>query len=201
MYSSIAKHFDETRHKPWPGIVQFLNTLKPDTQVLDLGCGNGKYLGVRSDLNFFACDICPELIQIAQSKHPNISFLVCDGCSLPYKSESMDAVYSIAVFHHLKTVQERQAFLKEVHRVLKHDGQFFLTVWSPAAVQMKWIPLGPGDFSVPWRDKYTQTTFQRYYHIFEESEILRLLEPMFEIRIWEECQNWYIQCQKKRYPE
>lgn len=201
MYSSIAKHFDETRHKPWPGVVQFLNTLKPNTAVLDLGCGNGKYLSVRPDVIQYACDICPELIQIAQSKHPQAEFLVCDGCSLPYATESIDAVYSIAVFHHLKTPEERQAFLTGVHRVLKSDGAFFLTVWSPAAIQTKWTPTGPGDFSVPWRDKYTQTTFQRYYHIFEKSELLELMEPLFETVIWEECQNWYVQCRKKRPSE
>jgi ubiquinone/menaquinone biosynthesis C-methylase UbiE len=200
MYSPIAKHFDETRYKPWPGVVQFLNSLKPHTSVLDLGCGNGKYLSVRSDLDLHACDICPELVDIAKTKHPQVSFLVCNGCSLPYTSESMDAVYSIAVFHHLKIVLERQQFLKEVQRILKSEGTFFLTVWAPSAVQTKWTPLSdPGDYHVPWNEKYSQTVVQRYYHIFEKNEIVELMRPMFEVlEIWEEAHNWYLHCKKRK---
>jgi ubiquinone/menaquinone biosynthesis C-methylase UbiE len=200
MYSPIATHFSETRYKPWPGVVQFLKTLEPNTHVLDLGCGNGKYLAVRSDLNLHACDICPELVDIAKARYPQVSFLICDICSLPYSQASMDTVYSVAVFHHLKTLEERQQCLKEVTRVLKPEGQFFLTVWASSAIQDKWTPLSdPGDFHVPWNDKYTGEVVPRYYHIFEKSEILKILEPMFEVlEIWEECKNWYIRCQKRK---
>ncbi len=195
VYSDIAKHFSETRYKPWPGVVQWLQTLPSDSHVLDLGCGNGKYLSVRSDLKIFGCDACPELVEIAKSKHPHARLSVADGCALPYATASMDAVFSIAVFHHLDTVERRKQFLKEVLRVLKPGAPFFLTVWSPSAVRTTWIPTAPGDYLVPWHDKYKQTVLERYYHIFELPEIKTQLNEMFEIlKIYEECQNWYIEC-------
>lgn len=200
MYSSFAKHFDETRYKPWSGVVQFLNGLESNTSVLDLGCGNGKYMGVRSDLNLHGCDICPELVTIAQSKYPTLPIQIADGQSLPYASESMQTVYSIAVFHHMKSIDDRIAFLNEVARILKPSGQFFLTVWSPAAIRTKWIQLNyPGDFSVPWRDKYSNITISRFYHIFEKVEIETILKSMFEVEdIWEECENWYVRCKRSK---
>ena len=47
VYESIAGHFSETRHSPWPRVSAFLDSLPSTAVVLDVGCGNGKYLGVR----------------------------------------------------------------------------------------------------------------------------------------------------------
>ena len=45
VYEKIAPHFSNTRYKPWPRVEQFLNSLPQGSIVLDVGCGNGKYLG------------------------------------------------------------------------------------------------------------------------------------------------------------
>ena len=42
VYEEIAGHFSDTRHKPWPRVAQFIQSLPPDELLLDLGCGNGK---------------------------------------------------------------------------------------------------------------------------------------------------------------
>lgn len=46
VYEKIAPHFSNTRYKPWPKIADFLNGLEAGSIVADVGCGNGKYLGV-----------------------------------------------------------------------------------------------------------------------------------------------------------
>lgn len=46
MYEEIAHHFSSTRHTPWPQVVKFLEQLSSNALVADVGCGNGKYLGV-----------------------------------------------------------------------------------------------------------------------------------------------------------
>ena len=46
VYDKIAPHFSHTRYKPWPKIQKFLNQLEPGSVVFDVGCGNGKYMGV-----------------------------------------------------------------------------------------------------------------------------------------------------------
>lgn len=37
VYSQIARHFSDTRYKPWPRIAQFLLTLPPGCLVADVG--------------------------------------------------------------------------------------------------------------------------------------------------------------------
>ncbi|KAH0625143.1 hypothetical protein JD844_033293 [Phrynosoma platyrhinos] len=50
VYEEIALHFSNTRHSPWPRVVQFIRALPHGAVVADVGCGNGKYLGVSQDV-------------------------------------------------------------------------------------------------------------------------------------------------------
>lgn len=50
VYNSIAPHFSSTRHSPWPRVCHFLSSLTPGSMLADVGCGNGKYLGVNPDV-------------------------------------------------------------------------------------------------------------------------------------------------------
>lgn len=50
VYNSIASHFSGTRHSPWPRVCHFLKSLSPGSLLADVGCGNGKYLGVNPQL-------------------------------------------------------------------------------------------------------------------------------------------------------
>jgi alkylated DNA repair protein alkB family protein 8 len=50
VYEDIADHFSQTRHRPWPKVEDFLNSIDGAGRVVvDVGCGNGKYLGIRED--------------------------------------------------------------------------------------------------------------------------------------------------------
>lgn len=45
VYEHIATHFSDTRHKPWPNVQQFVQSFETGSILIDIGCGNGKYLG------------------------------------------------------------------------------------------------------------------------------------------------------------
>ena len=52
VYEKIAGHFSETRHSPWPRVVEFLGSVGSASEtpfIVDVGCGNGKYLGQHPD--------------------------------------------------------------------------------------------------------------------------------------------------------
>lgn len=49
VYEEIARHFSSTRHSAWPHIVEFLKALPSGSLVADVGCGNGKYLGINKE--------------------------------------------------------------------------------------------------------------------------------------------------------
>lgn len=66
VYDKIAHHFSHTRYKPWPKIEKFLNNLEAGSVVFDVGCGNGKYMGVNKDLFMVGTDRSIGLLKTAQ---------------------------------------------------------------------------------------------------------------------------------------
>eukprot|EP01126_Amoeba_proteus_P004729 TRINITY_DN1156_c0_g1_i8.p1 TRINITY_DN1156_c0_g1~~TRINITY_DN1156_c0_g1_i8.p1 ORF type:complete len:503 (-),score=112.01 TRINITY_DN1156_c0_g1_i8:570-1973(-) len=105
VYDSIAPHFSDTRHKPWPRIQNFLSQLPPGSLVCDVGCGNGKYLGVSGDVYMLGNDQSVQLLKIARDKGHEVA--VCNNLYLPFCSDRFDVVISIAVIHHFSTEEHR----------------------------------------------------------------------------------------------
>lgn len=46
IYSEISDHFSQTRYKIWPSVKQFMDEIPDNASVLEVGCGNGKNLGI-----------------------------------------------------------------------------------------------------------------------------------------------------------
>lgn len=46
VYDVIANHFSETRHSPWPHVEEFVQSFELGALLIDVGCGNGKYLSL-----------------------------------------------------------------------------------------------------------------------------------------------------------
>ncbi|KAK3321102.1 S-adenosyl-L-methionine-dependent methyltransferase [Cercophora scortea] len=68
VYEAIAPHFSATRYKPWPAVAQFLNTLPRGSVGLDVGCGNGKYLGVNPGVFMVGSDRSAALVALARDR-------------------------------------------------------------------------------------------------------------------------------------
>ncbi len=50
VYEEISSDFSSTRHSPWPHVRDFLLSLPPGSILADIGCGNGKYLGINPEV-------------------------------------------------------------------------------------------------------------------------------------------------------
>lgn len=66
VYEAIAPHFSATRHKPWPFVSSFLAAQPPGSVGLDVGCGNGKNMGVNRDVLVLGCDRSAALVALAR---------------------------------------------------------------------------------------------------------------------------------------
>ena len=191
VYDKISAHFSQTRYKPWPLVAEFLNSLEKDSYVLDIGCGNGKYLSVNENLITFGTDRSGNLLTIAKEKNINSQFFTADSLKLPVKSESFDAAISIAVIHHFSNELLRIQALKEIFRIVKKGGLVLVYVW---AMEQKEKKFTEQDNFVPWhlQNKYENeskvstlengpnimkdkkidcTVYQRYYHVFYKGEL------------------------------
>ena len=83
VYEKIAGHFSDTRHTPWPRIAEFLWNQPTGSLVADVGCGNGKYLGINDNLFKTGSDRSTNLAAICQQR--GFPVIVCDILNLPYR--------------------------------------------------------------------------------------------------------------------
>ncbi|GAB1312992.1 tRNA methyltransferase, has a role in tRNA modification [Madurella fahalii] len=146
VYEAIAPHFSATRYKPWPAVASFLRAQPPGAVGLDVGCGNGKYLGVNRDVFMVGSDRSAALVSLARSrgklaqeqadkpKGPAArrgtggeddgaaaatEVVVADGLSLPFRERAADFVICVAVIHHLSTRARRQEAIRQLLRCVK----------------------------------------------------------------------------------
>ncbi|KAK4167385.1 S-adenosyl-L-methionine-dependent methyltransferase [Cladorrhinum sp. PSN259] len=68
VYEAIAPHFSATRYKPWPAVASFLSSQAPGAVGLDVGCGNGKYLGVNPSVFMVGSDRSASLVALAEKR-------------------------------------------------------------------------------------------------------------------------------------
>jgi tRNA (uracil-5-)-methyltransferase TRM9 len=213
MYSSIASEFSETRSRNniWHRVKLFLHkTVLPYSSIADIGCGNGKYLTYMSSnestfkkVQVVAVDVCKELLEIASERNPEAGCLLSSGTHLPFRDDTFDTVISIAVLHHILTIDQRKRFVEEFYRILSPiNGQGLISVWAleqecPEKTLNKWRKIYndvPGDYIVPWNGKV-----DRYYHLFTKAELVGLFEDLPGITIVDvvfEKSNWYIHIEK-----
>ena len=191
-YNKIAQEFSATRGQIWPEVEFLFNDyIIPGDKVLDLGCGNGRFLQFLADkdIDYIGVDFSEKLIKIAKQNYPKVKFQVADALNLPFPNNYFDKVYSIAVLHHIPSEEFRIQFLEEVRRILKPDGFFILTVWQPESKKNLNLffkrtalkltgRLEKGDIIRPWGDKRAE----RYFHYFLEKELTNLAkQAMFKI--------------------
>jgi SAM-dependent methyltransferase len=111
--------------------------IKPGDVVVDLGCGPGNQLGLVARLNpetrFIGVDLSDDMIARARTNlygagiH-NVELRKGDITDLAFlEDESVDAVFSTVVLHHLPDKEHLERTFREIRRVLKKGGGVFLS--------------------------------------------------------------------------
>lgn len=108
------------RQIDWDVSKELFSRLKGDTVspvTLDVGSGNGEKAR-------YITDASGELVCVdRQSKGCSPFSIVADATSLPFRSNSFDAV---TMFHVIEHIAEAEIALGEIRRVMKKDGFFIL---------------------------------------------------------------------------
>ncbi|KFA66153.1 hypothetical protein S40285_03378 [Stachybotrys chlorohalonatus IBT 40285] len=175
VYEAIAPHFSSTRYKPWPLVKSFLLSQRPGSIGLDVGCGNGKYLGVNPAVHMLASDRSPALVHLARSERAG-EVIVADGLNLPYRPGAVDFAISIAVLHHLSTRERRRAAVNALLDCVRPGGSILILVWAleQSSSRRGWDETSTQDTMVPWVMKTKgapDATYQRYYHLYRKGEL------------------------------
>lgn len=108
-----------------PPFIEFLNIQRP-AKILDVGSGLGILAGEIAE-RYPNCEITgieysEEQLAAAPKHLSNLSFQQGDAHFLPFEDNTFHIVYCRYLLEH---VQNPLVVLKEIHRVLKPNGQFF----------------------------------------------------------------------------
>jgi len=126
--------------------------------VVDYGCGPGRYAvpaakAVGPEGRVIAVDVHPLAVRATQRKAAreslaNLETVLVDGYDTGIESASADLVMLLDAFH---MVGDRDAVLREIHRILKEDGVLFMDPGHMKLETAKEIVEGTGLFAVTER--------------------------------------------------
>jgi tRNA (uracil-5-)-methyltransferase TRM9 len=208
VYNVISSHFSHTRYKPWPQVVAFLESLDDGSWVADVGCGNGKYIGVNPRLIYAGSDRSIGLAECCRTNGHEVC--VADNLRLPYRAGSFDAAISIAVVHHLSSEERRVEAVREILRILRPGGRMLMYNWAFEQTGRR-KGFTEQDNLIPWHlqkafKKEPQghgqvvkekncVVYKRFYHMFVEGESERLIELAGGCRLeksYYDQENWCV---------
>lgn len=98
-------------------------------KILDIGCSFGwfeKWAVESKCKQIFGLETKKKLFYDAPKKIPQANYALGSALSLPFEDNSFDIVVSFEVIEHIPKKTETIMF-KEINRVLKKDGSFFLS--------------------------------------------------------------------------
>lgn len=194
IYNNIADDFNRSRVRIWKHVASFIDAFPTNSKILDVGCGNGKNMLYRTDLDFFGIDISNKLIEICKEKKLNV--IEASMTNIPLDDNLFDGMLCIASYHHLSNDNDRKLALDEMHRLLKKNGLLLLTVWAMEQPSDSTFHFTNTDEYVKWTNVKDGKTYYRYYHIYRENDLeneIKKLKPEFKIlNISYEKGNWHI---------
>lgn len=107
---------------------------------MDVGCGKGRHSLYMAGAGFKveAFDITESCVETLERKanklHYQIKLKTCDMHNMPYQDNSVDCMLALSSINHTDTKGFKK-ILKEIYRVLKPDGEVYLTLGSKDSEQ------------------------------------------------------------------
>ena len=101
--------------------------LSEGAQVLDIGCGTGRWLRRYRQLNFCAVglDATQDMLRRALAGGSSLAIVAARAQRLPFPDAEFDLVSDVTVVQHIASL-EQYGVLKEMERVLKPGGHLLL---------------------------------------------------------------------------
>jgi SAM-dependent methyltransferase len=201
-YDIICDSFDNSRVRIWNNVKTFLLDGKDSNEnLLDCGCGNGKNMLYANSLGYTSegFDISDNLLYICHNKGLNVFYQDVLNLKLEKK---YDKIISIAVLHHLETLEEHIAAIRNLCDCLCENGKLLVSFWSLEKCfnelnvnKSDCRNFAIGANYVDWK-LTNDNIIKRYYYIHDYNSIQLLAKKINISNItytitWEE-QNWFI---------
>tara|TARA_B100000780_G_C21002685_1_gene401196 strand:+ start:108 stop:617 length:510 start_codon:yes stop_codon:yes gene_type:complete len=128
-YSHINAGFDFLSIVQWKNLVKIFTDLliiKKDSQILDVGCGEGAFLEqIKQYKSVSGIDLSENAIFKINTKM-KVDFKVSQVNNLPFDDNSFDTVICFSIFHYLESINYSKQVINELIRVTKPLGQILI---------------------------------------------------------------------------
>ncbi len=150
-----------------PQIKKYLTKIKQGN-LLDIGCGEGKYTRLASQLGFKAIgiDYITKAIESAKKRSKNCSFILNDFFKQKFKNK-FDAVLDSGFLHHVKKT-DWPLYKKRILKLTKPGSSYVLSCFSEKDTTHK-------------RAKQHLIHYDHYDYFFSRSDIGKLFSKNFKI--------------------
>lgn len=185
-YQTFTSSFSSTRSQVQAGVKQIAAHFPKDSNILDMGCGNGNLMQVLQEHDFrgtyAGVDFSENLIRECQRNYQVLSnqsafqtkfaifdLVLADWNAFPIKMD-WNVICAFAVFHHIPGKQKRSAIFRHIHSLLKPESEFIFSVWQPqnssrlAKRFLLWDQVGlqdtdveEGDYVLDWKAEQSST--------------------------------------------
>ena len=202
-YQSFAEEFSETRQRLQPGVLRLIDSFRPGSRILDLGCGNGELARELARAGFsgsyIGTDFSPNLLQKAREgfqKYFPAEFATLNLSEASWQDflpeSTFEIVLSFAALHHIPGHKNRLTLCRNIRRYISEGGTYYHSNWQflrSERQKRRIIPwseagfsendLDEGDYLLDWKRGGKGT---RYVHHFSEDELSQLADQAdFEI--------------------
>ena len=149
--SGFTDIYEYCRVKTVMSMLNHLKTKNPPKRILDIGCGQGRYITISknffNDSEFIGVDFSEVALAKAKENHPDTQFFLGTAEDLHMiPEESIDLIISIELFEH---VYDFRKTIRECSKVLKPSGRILFT--TPCA----------NKFSLEWLENYLSKQIKR----------------------------------------
>jgi ubiquinone/menaquinone biosynthesis C-methylase UbiE len=149
-YANQAETYDRTRGAS-PSILEPVRRALadgPGRSLVDVGGGTGNYAAALAEEGWepLVIDRSPAMLAVAAAK--GLQTLEAPAESLPLGDATFDAVTVVSVLHHL---DDPQAALAQVARILRRDGCLALVAFTREDIQDLWL-IDYFPASLPWME-------------------------------------------------
>jgi len=175
VWDRIAEEWHEFKNTPSVSATEFIND--SEGKILDFGSGSGRNLlnlkkSKKRDL--YLVDFSKEMIKRAEQRADELGIEIKTKISklekVDFPNNFFDSAICVAAIHCIETSEKRENSFRELYRILKPGAKAEIEVWDKNSERYK---KAPKEKSIAWRDKG-----KRYYYLYEEDELKKLLEKI-----------------------
>jgi tRNA (uracil-5-)-methyltransferase TRM9 len=192
-YTEHNESFDKSRsYGFWEGFEEILKYLPSNLQVLDLGCGNARFLRFLLEKNqniveYLGLDNSEEFINKNSKNYEKYQFRLTDVITnLNKETKTYNLVVAFGITHHIPSRELRKKWFEKIATLVAKNGVLVISFWNfnKNNADQKFKPqfyiTEPGDFFLGWKGDFGT---HRYCHYFEESEVTETISQLKDFKL------------------